>query len=170
MNTKMRYFFPIGLLFFLLLDGSISLEFSALMYAAGIAISSLLVCLWLVMAVCYAQIDHIYFWAIIAGLIWDCFYSSIIGPMTLILPLMVYITKVAYEFFAPSFIVVLLIYLIDIAIVTGMYFMISRMDGLTNAAISTFIARSLGPSIAYNLATFVVLYFPLAKFFSKYSE
>ena len=168
-TSKMKYLFPIGLFIALFLDGSISESFSKYMFTPSISIESRLVLLWLIMAVCYGQVDHILAWAAAAGFFFDLYYTGILGVFTIILPLTVYLTRSAYQFFTQSFIVVLLIYLIDITIVTVLFYWVNALIGFTSVDQTTYIGRTLGPTLAYNLAMFVILFFPLERFFRKFS-
>ena len=129
------------------------------------AMESRLVLLFIVMAVCYGNVEHLVMWSAIVGLFYDMFYTGILGVFTMILPLMVYVTKYMFQFFTRSFIVVLLIYLIDITIVTFLFFWANSLVDFTNATITDLIGRTLGPTLIYNLAWFVVLFLPLEHFF-----
>lgn len=165
----MRYFFPIGTFLFLFLDGSFTHLFSPTFFTTSVSVESRLILLWLVMGICYGQVDHLFMWSAIAGLFFDLFYTGVLGIFTLLLPFMVYLTRNVLMFFNRSFIVVLLIYLIDITVLTTLFYWGNALIGFTSASGVTFIARTLGPTLAYNLATFVVLYWPLKMFFEKFS-
>ncbi|WP_010580871.1 rod shape-determining protein MreD [Liquorilactobacillus vini] len=167
--SKMRYFFPLGLLLTLLLDGIFSNLFAAEFFRPNSMIESRLFVVWLVMALCFGEIDHPYLWAVIAGLIFDIYYTGIIGPMFMILPLIVYLTNLMYRFLTPSFIVVLLICLIDITVITTLFYGIFFAISYTSVSLSEFIGETLGPTLAYNLAALVILYWPLKKFFEEFS-
>ncbi|KRL04201.1 rod shape-determining protein MreD [Liquorilactobacillus oeni] len=167
---KMRYFFPLGLFFTLFLDGALSNAFSKQMFTLSFSIESRIFILWLVMCVCFTDLNRPYLWAICVGLVFDLYYTGIIGPFTMIVPLIVYLTKTMYSFFKPSFIVVLLIYLIDITLVTFLFYLINAMIGFTNSSMADFISMTLGPTLAYNLAVFVVLYIPVQRFIETFSR
>lgn len=109
--SKLRYFFPLGLLISLLLDGIFSNLFAANFFQVSSSIESRLIVVWLVMALCFGEIDHPYLWSIIAGAIFDAYYTGIIGPMIMLLPLIVYLTLLMFRFFTPSFIVLSLIHI-----------------------------------------------------------
>ena len=113
--AKMRYFFPIGLFLALILDGSLSHLFSAQFFSTTISVESRLVLLWLVMTICTCgdKVKHIGLWTAVAGLFFDMFYTGIIGVYVLILPVMVIFTRWIAQYFAPSFLVTIMIYLID---------------------------------------------------------
>lgn len=168
--SKLRYFFPLGLLISLLLDGIFSNIFAASFFQANASIESRLIVVWLIMALCFGQIDHPYFWSIVAGAIFDTYYTGIVGPMMMLLPLIVYLTLLMFRFFTPSFIVVLLICLIDITVITFLFYGIFSLISYTDVSITTVIGKTLGPTLAYNLAAFVILYLPLKKFFEYFSQ
>lgn len=168
--SRMRYFFPLGLFIALFLDGALSQVFAGAMFTPTLAIESRLVLLWIVMAVCFGKIDHIILWTVFAGLVFDLYYTGIIGAFVVIMPLIVYLTKLMYRFFTPSFIVVLLIYLIDITVATVVFYWINLLIGFTNVSMAGFIGLSLGSTLVYNLAVFVLLYFPLQRFFESFSR
>lgn len=166
---KMRYIFPIGLFLAVFLDGTLTHVWSGWMVTPTTFVESRLVLLWLFMAVCFGEVDHIIFWSILAGFIYDMYYTGIIGIFILLFPLMVYITQWIVQFFEPSFILLVLIYLIDITILLSMGYALNLLINLTDVSVVNFIGRTLGPSLAYNLAFFVALYYPLKKLFLKYS-
>ncbi len=165
--SKMRYFFPLGTFLFLFLDGSLSQLFSQSFFTPDTSIESRLILLWLVLAICYGHVDHLLFWSVIAGFVFDLYYAGVLGVCTLLLPFMVYLTRSVLSFFNRSFIVVLLIYLIEVTVFTVLFYWVNILIGFTSVSAVTFIGRTLGPTLAYNLAAYVVLFWPLSIFFEK---
>lgn len=166
---KMRYIFPIGLFIAVFLDGTLTHVCSSWMITPTSFAECRSVLLWIFMAICFGEVEHMIPWVIFAGFIYDMYYTGILGIYILLLPLMVYITRWIVQFFEPSFVVLLLIYLIDITILTTMGYAMNLLTGLTSVSTTTFIGRTLGPTLAVNLALFVILYYPLKKLFLKYS-
>lgn len=166
-SSRIKYIFPLGLFIALFLDGTITQAFAPEMFTPAVAIESRLLLLWLIMAVCYSQAEHILLWAGIAGFFFDLYYTGILGISVILLPLVVYLTQKTYQFFTGSFIVVLLIYLIDVTLLTLLFYLVNSLIGFTDAGLTTFIARTLGPTLAYNLAMFVILFIPLKSLFEK---
>ena len=166
---KMRYIFPLGLILAVFLDGTLSHIWSGWMFTPTTSIECRTVFLWLFMAICFGNVEHMVPWALIAGLIYDMYYTGIIGIFIFLFPLMVYITRWIVQFFEPSFIVLLLIYLIDITILVTLTYSANLLIGQTSVSAVTFIGRTLGPTLAFNLALFVILYYPLKHLFIKYS-
>ena len=127
-TSKMKYVFPVGLFLAFLLDGTLSSILASQMFTSHVAIESRLILLWFVMAIFYGdeKVVHIYVWAFLSGLLFDVYYTGFLGIMAIIVPFIVYLNREATPFFGRSFIMVLLIYLIDITILTAMnYFAFS---------------------------------------------
>ena len=170
-TEKMNYYFPIGLFLAMFLDGGLTQVFAKQMFTNTMAMESRLVLLFIVMAVCYGNVEHLVMWSAIVGLFYDMFVDANIqnrldGQFDLfekddLKSKMEYM----FQFFTRSFIVVLLIYLIDITIVTFLFFWANSLVDFTNATITDLIGRTLGPTLIYNLAWFVVLFLPLEHFF-----
>lgn len=166
---KMRYIFPIGLFLAIFLDGVLTHVWSGWMVTSTVSIESRLVFLWLFMAICFGDIKYMIPWTILAGFVYDMYYTGIIGIFMLILPIMVYVTRWIIQYFEPSFIVLLLIYLIDVTLLLSLGYGMNLLINLTNVSPVVFIGRTLGPSLAFNLAFFTILYYPLKQLFLKYS-
>lgn len=167
--AKKRYIFISGMFIFLLLDGSLSYNFSKWMFTATSSMESRLLLLWLILALCYLDYDKILWWAFVAGIFYDLYYSGILGIFTFLFPLMVYLNRETFNFFSPTFMLVFSIYLIDVTLLTTLSYWINSLIGLANVSATDFIARTLGPTLAYNMFFFVVLYVPLRKLFEKFA-
>ncbi|HJE45038.1 rod shape-determining protein MreD [Levilactobacillus namurensis] len=161
--SKLRFGFPIGLFLFLFLDGSISQVFSTHLFRYSAVMVSHLVVLWLICAILFEdRIDMpLARWAAVVGAVFDLYYTGIFGVYVFIFPLVVYLTRVLTRYISPNFLSGLLIYFIDITLVEALGYLASRMVHLTNMAGSTFLVTTLGPTLALNLALFVILYFPI---------
>ncbi|MGQ4559220.1 rod shape-determining protein MreD [Levilactobacillus hammesii] len=161
--SKMRFGFPIGLFLMLFLDGSISQVFSVQMFSASSVMISHLVVLWLVCGVLFEEnmAMPLAKWAAVAGVVFDLYYTGIFGVYVFVFPLVVYLTRQIVKYISPNFLSGLLIYFIDITIVEAMSFIASRAVHMTSMSGSSFLVNTLGPTLALNLAMFVVLYFPI---------
>ena len=168
-NAKKRYLFIIGMFLFLLLDGSFSYNFTSWMFTPKTSMESRLLLLWLILAVCYLKYDKIIWWAFLVGMLYDLYYSGILGIFTFLFPLMIYLNREVFEFLETSPILVFSIYLIDVTLLTTLSYAISSLLGLTSVLGTDFIAKVLGPTLIYNMFFFVVLYVPFKKIFTKFS-
>ncbi|MFC6260431.1 rod shape-determining protein MreD [Levilactobacillus fujinensis] len=165
--SKLRFGFPIGLFLLLLLDGSISQSFSVQLFHYPSAMVSHLVVLWLVCgAIFEADQGEAYpmplaVWAAIAGAVFDLYYTGIFGVYVFVFPVVIYVTRRLVLYIRPNFLSGLLIYFIDITIVEALGYLASRAIHLTTMSGSSFLVNTLGPTLAFNLAMFVILYFPI---------
>lgn len=147
----------------LFLDGSISQIFGAQLFQPTATMVSHLVVLWLICAVLFEDRYEIPIarWGAIAGAVFDLYYTGIFGVYVFIFPLVVYLTRQVMGYISPNFLSGLLIYFIDITVIEALSYLASRMVHLTSMAGSAFLVNTLGPTLALNLALFVVLYFPI---------
>ncbi|AYM03540.1 rod shape-determining protein MreD [Levilactobacillus yiduensis] len=164
--SKLRFGFPVFLFLALFLDGSISQVFSVQMFRYPTAMVSHLVVLWLVCGVLFEADDGTFdmplgWWAAVAGAVFDLYYTGIFGIAVFIFPLVVYLTRRLASWIRPNFLSGLLIYFIDITVVEGLGYLASRAMRLNTGAGSAFLVNTLGPTLAFNLAMFVILYFPI---------
>ena len=169
-NSNLKYYFPIGLFICIFLDGTLSNIYARFFFASSISIESRLTLLWIVMAIFYSKADRLMLWAVVAGLVFDMYYTGYLGIFLMIFPLIVYLDREVYRFFTSSFIVVLLIYLIDITLVAALSYWTNSLIGLTKTNVADFFVQTLGPSLAYNLALFALLFIPVRHFFEKFSR
>ena len=70
------------------------------------------------------------------------------------------------QFFEANFILVFLVYFIDVALVTASFYLMNSLIGFTSGSQIDFVTRTLGPNLLYNMIFFVILYLPLQKLFT----
>lgn len=162
-NKNRQYIFPLGLIISFFLDGTIQFVFMAQLQSQTTIMVSHLLLLWLIMGIFYTDNKHLELWAFGVGLAFDSYYAGILGIYMILLPLIVYLTKIAYQYFEPSFIVILLIYFIDLAVLEVSYYAVNEMIGFANESVTTFVSTSFGPTLAFNLVVFIILYYPISK-------
>ena len=167
-NSTLKYYFPLGLIICIVLDGTLSSLYAQYFFTSSLSIESRLTLL--VMAIFYGEVDRLMLWAFIAGVFFDMYYTGILGIFMIIFPLIVYLNREVYRFFTSNFIVVLLIYLIDVTLVTAVAYWANSLIGLTTTGSADFVVQTLGPSLAYNLAVFSLLFIPVKNFFEKSSR
>lgn len=168
----MKYGFPVILFIWLYLDGIIGAAFQPQLSHYPYAMSSYLVVLWLVFTVLFEgpHNNHLEIWAAIVGCVFDLYYTGILGVFVFVFPIVVLVTKVGYREFPVSFLSGLLIVFIDITIVTFASFVANMVTHLTSASVADMLVYSLGPTLAYNLAAFVILYYPIQRLFDWMSS
>lgn len=167
--TKLRYGFPIGLLLFFYLDGILGAAFPKQLFNYPYAMSSYLVVLWLVCSVYFEDPITIplEIWAAVAGGLFDLYYTGVLGIFVFIFPIVIAVTKLFYKAFPINFLSGLLVYFIDITIVCSLDYIANLAVHLTTASFADMLVDSLAPSLAYNLAAYVILYFPIQWVFNR---
>ncbi|PWF99564.1 rod shape-determining protein MreD [Levilactobacillus bambusae] len=166
----MVWIFPVGLLLAFFLDGSVSQIFSQQLLQYPYNLISHLVVLWLVLATLFEDNRnlHLVVWAAIIGGIFDLYYTSIFGVYVFIFPLVVFTTRALNNYLQPNFLSGLLIYFIDITLVESLGYVAANAVHLTSTSGTDFLVFTLGPTLALNLALYVILYFPIRWLFYKY--
>lgn len=163
--SKLRFGFPIGLFFWLLIDGTVSQVFSVQLFRTPSTMVSHLVVLWLVCGAIFEAYSALSMplarWAAVAGAVFDLYYTGIFGLYVFIFPLVIYMTRRLVSWIRPNFLSGLLVYFIDITVVEALGYLASRAMHLNDASGNAFLVNTLGPTLAFNLAMFVILYFPI---------
>ncbi|GAK47922.1 rod shape-determining protein MreD [Secundilactobacillus oryzae JCM 18671] len=167
--SKLRYGFPIGLFLFFFLDGSLSKVFSNQMFSYPYTMVSYLVVLWLVCAAFFEGTIAIPLipWAIAMGVIFDLYYTGIFGIFIAIFPLIIMLTRTLIRALPQTFLMNLLIFFIDITVVATLSYIGNSIIHQASLTASEFLLYSLAPTLAYNLAMFVILYFPIQALYGR---
>lgn len=167
--TKLRYGFPIGLLLFFYLDGILGAAFPKQLFNYPYTMSSYLVVLWLVYSIYFEdQITiPLGIWAAVAGGLFDLYYTGIFGIFVFVFPIVVALTRACYKAFPINFLSGLLVYFIDITVVCALSYFGNLVVHLTSASLADMLVYSLAPTLAYNLAAYVILYFPVQWLFNR---
>ncbi|UQS85176.1 rod shape-determining protein MreD [Apilactobacillus apisilvae] len=160
-HSPLRYILPIGILIALFLDGSISLVFSHLLFNGYYFIPQLTF-LWLFYAMFFQyRINlRIEWWSALAGLLFDSYYTGILGVYVFIFPLAIYVGKKLYKYFSVNIFSALLIYIIDIFLIYYLSFFANRLKHLTEMSDSFFLTHVLGPTLIINVILLIFLYIP----------
>lgn len=164
---RMRYGFPIILLICFYMDGIVGASFQHQLFNYPYAMSSYLAVLWLVFTVLFEgpRENHLEIWAAVIGGLFDLYYTGILGVFVFIFPIAVVVTKVCYREFPINFLSGLLITFIDVTLITVASYVASRFAQVTTASLTDMLVYSLGPTLSYNLAIFVILYYPVQRLF-----
>ncbi|GAX00157.1 rod shape-determining protein MreD [Secundilactobacillus mixtipabuli] len=167
--TKLRYGFPIGLFLFFYLDGILGATFPQQLFSVPYSMSSYLVVLWLVFTVFFEEQIQVPLtvWAAVAGGLFDVYYTGIWGIFVFVFPIAVALTKACYKAFPINFLSGLLVYFIDITVICSLSYFGNLVVHMTTASFADMMVDSLAPTLAYNLATYVILYFPVQWLFNR---
>ena len=112
--SRLRYIFPLGLFISLFLDGSLSNVWAKLFFSYPYSMMSELVLVWLVLSYYFEEEIEIPLipFAALAGIVFDVYFTGILGLDIFLFPLIVELTKVLSRYFSQSFLTIIMISLL----------------------------------------------------------
>jgi len=159
--SRLRVIFPVGLFLALFLDGSLSNVFAAHLFRYPYSSVLHLVLLWVIFAVYLDDRDDLSIG------IW--YYTGIIGVYAVALPLVVYLSRQIKPWLDLNFLTMLMVYIINLTIVETFVYIWYIIGKVVTGNLADFAVYTLGPTIAVNLALFVILYYPVRQLYLKAS-
>ncbi|VDG19186.1 rod shape-determining protein MreD [Lactobacillus sp.] [Lactiplantibacillus mudanjiangensis] len=169
--SRLKIIFPIGLFLALFLDGSLSNAFAGHLFKYPYSSVLHLVLLWIVFAIFLDDRGElpVGLWAAFAGLIFDWYYTGVFGVYLVALPLVVYISRQIKPWLDLNFLTMLMVYIINLTIVEAFVYIWYLIGKVITSNLADFAVYTLGPTIAVNLALFVILYYPVRQLYLKVS-
>lgn len=169
MKSRLRYIFPIGLFIALFLDGSLSNVFAGNLFKYPYSSVLHLDLLWIVFAVFLDDDDAlpVGIWAALVGLVYDWYFTGIFGVYLIALPLVVYLSRLMKPWLDLNFLTLLMVYIIDITITEAFAYVWYVIGKVVTNNLADFAVYTLGPTIAVNLAIFVILYYPVRQLYLR---
>ena len=157
-----RIFVPILLLFFsLLIDGTITgLFHQQLTTGSGYMIPRVFLVVFLMCAF-YLPPKQLISLSLIFGLIYDSYYSGILGIYAAYINIMVYILSKVRNTFFPNMLIIGMLGIVAISTIEASVFLTYSVLGVTQLSGLQFAAERLGPTLILNGLFFIVLYYPL---------
>lgn len=161
-HLKNRYLLPIYIMIAFYLDGSISLLGQIWLYTPDYTIISRLFMLVLVLtAFILPEETRLPWYAIGIGLIYDLYYTGMLGMYTFAVPLIMYVVRYLKQYLPDSPFFIALVYLISLTLLETVIYLFNRMAGIVTTIPVDFISNVLAPTIALNLVFFIFLYLPI---------
>lgn len=167
-HQPIRYVFIIGLFISLFLDGSISLIFSHLLYGKYILVPSITFA-WLFFGMYFINRtnEHVEIWASIAGLLFDLFYTGILGVYVIVFTLAIIIGRKLYRFLPMNIVTGLFSFAFNIALINVLAYGLNRLMNATNMAAGYFLIHAVIPTVLFNSVLFLILYVPIGVLFDR---
>lgn len=161
--SRLRYIFPLGLFISLFLDGSLSNVWAKLFFSYPYSMMSELVLLWLVLSYYFEEDIEIPLipFAALAGIVFDVYFTGILGLDIFLFPLIVELTKILSRYFSQSFLTIIMIFFIDIVAFVTLTYWAYSLVGITHMNLGDYLVYTLAPTLALNLVYFVILYWPI---------
>ncbi|EUJ23078.1 cell shape-determining protein MreD [Listeria grandensis FSL F6-0971] len=170
MNMRKVVALPLIAIAVFILEGISSLLFSQAFFGEQrLFIPHFLIVMLVLMATFYNRnITLIY--AFVLGMVFDIYYTGILGIYFAIFPLVVYLTdkfmKVLQNNIALVGLVVVFNVILTESLVYGFYVLI----GVTDMTLSSFVDQRLWTTILLNLAFFLIAFFPFRSFLLKLKQ
>ena len=145
--SRLRYIFPLGLFISLFLDGSLSNVWAKLFFSYPYSMMSELVLLWLVLSYYFEEDIEIPLipFAALAGIVFDVYFTGILGLDIFLFPLIVELTKVLSRYFSQSFLTIIMIFFIDIVAFVTLTYWAYSLVGITHMNLGCLLYTSPSP-------------------------
>lgn len=159
-----RWLILILLLAGFFLDGSFSLVFSQSLFAGDLQIAPQLILMATVLTTFMAPDEPWLFWLFLfTGLLYDLFYTGLIGQYTLIIPVVYLVTRYLLAYFQSKFVYRLAADVIAVLLAQVILYALALFFGLSNQNGFEFISNVLAPTILFNIVLFGICYWPSQK-------
>lgn len=110
--------------------------------------------------------NHLFFYSLILGILYDSYYSRIFGLYTVIFPLTVFIVQKIQDYVPESILFEWSTYFIVLTVSMIYLYLIGSFLNLVMVDGTRFITDWLGPTLLVNSVIFLILYFILKKVIS----
>ena len=157
------YFIPVVLYVLLILDGFLIKAFPGQFVSEEyILVPHLAVCGFVLFSYYFPK-QPMQLYAVLFGLLFDSYYSGILGVYAVAFAVIVYFVKKMQRFLAENVFVLALLFIVAIVMVDSFVFGFYSLMDITQLDFSAFASERLGPTIVLNIVLFIVIYYPLFK-------
>lgn len=156
----------IALLLFvtLLLDGALAQWLGQwLMQPTFMATPQLTLMTLVMLAIMVPKEKYLVYFAIVAGLLFDSFYTGMLGINTLLWPLMVFLVQLLRPYVPQTPLYLAVVQIICLTAHALADYLLNRFTGYGNVGITTLITVHLAPGLLVNLVMFAIGYLPLRR-------
>ncbi len=127
-----------------------------------IFVPHLLLMVLIIMGIYYVR-NRTILYAFIFGMLFDAFYTGILGVYLFVFPLTVYITTSLMKVLQANIFVSALVMIIDIAIAEFIVYGLNILISNTTMSVTDFLNMRLIPTLILNLVFYFILFYPLLK-------
>ena len=157
------YFIPLVLYVLLILDGFLINAFPGQFVSEEYIRVPPLALFGFVLFSYYFPKQPMQLYAVLFGLLFDSYYSGILGVYAVAFAVIVYFVKKMQRFLAENVFVLALLFIVAIVMVDSFVFGFYSLMDITQLDFSAFASERLGPTIVLNIVLFIVIYYPLFK-------
>lgn len=165
---RLQFIFPVVLLVLFLVDGNLAVSLGLLMKEPIHAIP-MLTFTWLFYAIQFGVIDRLpfYVYVVVFGVLFDIFYTGILGTYTLAFLLGTIVMEKLRPFFDERLMSGLLLLLIGQLVYLLVTLFAGIMIGADNLTLLPFFVYLVLPTILFNLVLATIFYFPSWSLFQR---
>jgi rod shape-determining protein MreD len=109
-------------------------------------------------------------YAFIFGLLFDTFYTGILGIYLFIFPLSVYITSTMMKVLQSNIFVSALVTIVNISIAEFIVYGLNVLIGQTSISSLDFLILRLIPTLLLNLIFYIIIFFPIRKILLRFRK
>ncbi|WP_288226115.1 rod shape-determining protein MreD [uncultured Enterococcus sp.] len=161
-RTTLKYITPFLLFFLFLLDAHITRIIASLTDNVYVANAHLAL---LVLLILSRVIDERFLLgtSLFLGILYDLYYIGVIGIYAVIFPLLVLLFYLFKKTIQQNILTLFFTIVISVTLFELISLLLQSVFGLTGISGDFFVPRYLGPTLLFNILTFVILIFPLEK-------
>nr|WP_319219114.1 rod shape-determining protein MreD [uncultured Trichococcus sp.] len=157
------YFIPLMLYLLLILDGFLINAFPGQFVSEEYILVPHLMLFGFVLFAYYFPKQPMQLYAVLFGLLFDSYYSGILGVYAVAFAVIVYFVKKMQKYLTENVFVLALLFISAIVMVDSFVFGFYSLMGITQLDFSAFASERLGPTIVLNIVLFILIYYPLFK-------
>ncbi|EUJ33245.1 cell shape-determining protein MreD [Listeria floridensis FSL S10-1187] len=167
MNVKRTIWLPAIMIVTFILEGVVSLQFAKPLFGDSRMFVPHFLLVMLILMTAFYRRNTTLVYAFILGLVFDIYYTSVMGIYFAIFPFVVYITDKFLKVLQNNIVLVGLITVFNIILTESVVYAFYSLIGTTTMSIATFIDMRLWTTILLNFAFYLVVFFPFRYFLVK---
>ncbi|AQP85625.1 TPA_asm: rod shape-determining protein MreD [Listeria monocytogenes] len=167
MNVKKNIALPAIMVGTFILEGVFSLQFANGLFNDRHLFIPHFLLIMLTIMTCFYKRNTTLAYAFILGLLFDIYYTGVMGIYFAIFPFTVYITDKFMKVLQNNILLVGLIAIFNIILTENLVYAFYYLIGTTTMSIPVFIDQRLWTTILINLAFFLVVFFPFRLFLDR---
>ncbi|GKT03505.1 rod shape-determining protein MreD [Furfurilactobacillus sp. WILCCON 0119] len=167
--ARLRWYFIIGLFVCVFLDGAVSQQMANQLFRHSTSMVPEFTALWLMAAAFFEDDIHMptYWFAVVAGIIFDIFYMGYWGIYVFIFPVIVWLAKTLRRYLPVNLFATLLVCFLGFALQSLLSWIAFQIIGVTSASLADFLVVALAPTLAFNEIMVLIFYLPLRQLYLR---
>lgn len=154
------FLIPILLFLALIMDGILMNVFSGQFISQNYVFTPRLLLLGLIFSASFFPKQPIFLYSLLFGVIYDSYYSGVIGLYAAGLATFIYLFKKVQNYIVLSPPVILLVYGISLIYLETFIYAMYGFIGITHISFLMFLSKKLGPTLLLNIVLFIISYYP----------